>query len=68
MKSIFLTERTRLRAELTSTNFLNHPNYDNPNTNISDLGTVGVINGVAGVSELDGSGARSFRAGLRFEW
>ncbi|MBK9167207.1 MAG: TonB-dependent receptor [Bryobacterales bacterium] len=68
MKSIFLTEKTRLRAELTATNLLNRPNYSLPDVNIANAGTVGVISGVGGTSTLDGSGARSFRAGLRFEW
>ncbi|MBK9167208.1 MAG: TonB-dependent receptor [Bryobacterales bacterium] len=68
MKSIFLTEKTRLRAELTATNFLNRPNYSLPDVNIANAGTVGVISGVGDTSSLDGSGARGFRAGLRFEW
>jgi hypothetical protein len=68
MKSFFLSERTRLRAELTATNLFNRPNYSLPDVNISNAGTVGVISGVGGSSSLDGSGARSFRAGLRFEW
>jgi hypothetical protein len=68
MKSIFLSERTRLRAEITATNLLNRANYSLPDANIANLGTVGVISGVGGTAELDGSGPRGFRAGLRFEW
>jgi hypothetical protein len=68
MKSIFLTENTRLRAEITATNLFNRPNYSLPDANISNLGTVGVISGVGDTSTLDGSGPRGFRAGLRFEW
>ena len=37
-KSFSLTESVRLRWELTATNFFNHPNYNNPATNISQAG------------------------------
>jgi hypothetical protein len=70
-KSFNLTETVRLRWELTSTNFFNHPNYSNPATNISQAGSVGVISGVGGVngaSTGDQPFARSFRMGLRLEW
>ncbi|MBL8229903.1 MAG: carboxypeptidase regulatory-like domain-containing protein [Bryobacterales bacterium] len=61
----------QLRWEMTATNFLNHPNYSNPGTNIVQTAAVGVITGVGGVngsSTGDQPGARSFRMGLRFEW
>ena len=61
----------RLRWELTATNFFNHPNYNNPVTNISSAGTLGTISGVGAVngsSTGDQPGARSFRMGLRFDW
>jgi hypothetical protein len=61
----------RLRWELTATNFFNHPNYNNPVTNISSTGVVGTISGVGlvnGSSTGDQPGARSFRMGLRFDW
>jgi hypothetical protein len=61
----------RLRWELTATNFFNHPNYNNPQMNIAQTGTVGVISGVGAVngsSTGDQPGARSFRMGLRFDW
>ena len=61
----------RLRWELTATNFFNHPNYNNPGTNISQTAAVGVISGVGavnGASTGDQPGARSFRMGLRFDW
>ena len=67
-KRIELTERVRLRLELTSTNFLNHPNYDNPATNITAAANAAVVTGVGGVSSLDSSGARGFRTGIRLEW
>ena len=45
-----LYERLRLRAEITATNVMNHPNWSNPATNISSAASVGVISGVGGVS------------------
>jgi hypothetical protein len=68
MKTIPLTEQFRLRLELTSTNTFNHPNYGNPNTNITALGQVGVISAVGGVASLDQSGPRLLRSGIRLEW
>lgn len=70
-KSFTLGERARLRWELTSTNFFNHPNYSNPATNIAQAAAVGVISGVGGVngaSTGDQPGARNFRMGLRLDW
>jgi hypothetical protein len=67
-KRIDITERVRARLEITSTNFFNHPNYDNPAVSINATGNVGVITAVGGVSSLDSSGARSFRTGIRLEW
>ncbi len=67
-KTFDLGERARLRWEISATNFFNHPNYNNPATNISAAAQVGVISGVAGVSSLDPSGPRAFRTGLRAEW
>jgi hypothetical protein len=70
-KNFIFTERTRLRWELSATNFFNHPNYSNPNTTITAAGNAGVISGVGGVngaSTGDQPFARSFRMGLRFEW
>ncbi len=67
----FADRGPRLRWELTATNFFNHPNYSNPNTNISQLAAAAVITGVGGVngaSTGDQPGARSFRMALRMEW
>jgi hypothetical protein len=61
----------RLRWELTATNFFNHPNYNNPVTNISNAATLGTISGVGavnGASTGDQPGARTFRMGLRIDW
>jgi hypothetical protein len=70
-KSFYIRENIKLRWELTSTNFFNHPNYNNPATNISNAASVGVITGVGlvnGASTGDQPGARNFRMGLRLEW
>ncbi len=63
-----IRERARLRLELTATNLLNHPNFSNPALNISSVATVARISGTGLDSDLDQSGARSLRAGIRFEW
>jgi hypothetical protein len=67
-KRFLIREGVKLRFEINSMNFLNHPNYSNPVINITSLAQVGVISGIGGVSTLDQVGARSFRAGLRLEW
>jgi hypothetical protein len=38
----------RFRVELTSTNFFNHPNWGNPLTTLTNLGTVAIIRTVGG--------------------
>lgn len=61
-------ERARVRWEVTATNFFNHPNWSDPNMNISSVGQVGVISGASGTHSLDQPGARAFRMSLRLEW
>lgn len=67
-KQFSISERLRLRWELTATNFFNTPNYDVPNTTITSLASVGTISSVGGGAGLDSTGARNFRTGLRLEW
>jgi hypothetical protein len=67
-KRFHLSDRARMRLELTATNVFNHPNFGNPAVNISNAATVGVISGVRDSSDLDQSGARSFRTAIRLEW
>src|SRR5215510_5679508 len=65
------TERMKLRLDITATNLFNHPNYSplsDSALNITQAAQVGVLNGVGDTSDLDQSGARSFRAGIRIEW
>ena len=67
-KSFQLFENVKLRWEWTATNALNHPNWSNPETNITSLGSVAVIRGTGGVTRYDASGPRNLRMGLRLEW
>jgi hypothetical protein len=67
-KYFTLRERARLRWEMTATNFFNHPNWSDPNVNISDLVQSGVISGASGTHSLDQPGARGFRMSVRLEW
>ncbi|MPY88837.1 MAG: hypothetical protein GEU99_13020 [Luteitalea sp.] len=68
VKHFSLTKGMRLRWELIFTNVLNHPNWSDPGTDITEEANVGVIQGVGGVAGLDQSGARSGRMSLRLEW
>lgn len=64
-------ERVRARAEITATNLFNHPNWNDPATNISSTATVARISGVGGgegATQYDQAGPRVFRAGFRIEW
>ncbi|MEZ5403747.1 MAG: carboxypeptidase-like regulatory domain-containing protein [Bryobacteraceae bacterium] len=63
-----VSERFRIRLELTGGNILNHPNYNVPASNLSQSANFGVISGVGGTSSLDQSGPRSFRTAIRAEW
>jgi hypothetical protein len=74
-KKLVAKEHLTIRVELTAINVLNHPNYSDPNMNITQAGNVGVISSVGGASNvsgasspLDPSGARAFRSGLRIEF
>lgn len=67
-KHFTIGERARKRWEITATNFFNTPNWDNPNMNITNRGTAGVVTGSGGEQDLDAGGARAFRTGLRLEW
>ncbi|MCI0720515.1 MAG: TonB-dependent receptor [Acidobacteria bacterium] len=68
-KTIPLDDKgSRLRLELMARNLFNHPNYSNPNTDISSVGQAGVISGAYGVHGPDSPLWRLFRAGVRVEW
>jgi hypothetical protein len=65
-KTFTFRERVRLRLEFTGSNALNRANYNNPATNISNLGQAGVINSIR--SGLDLPSQRDLRTGLRVEF
>lgn len=67
-KHFNLSERIRLRWEMTATNFFNTPNYNNPGVNITAVAAAGVITGAGGEQDLDAAGPRNFRMGLRLDW
>ncbi len=68
-KQIFLRERVRVRLELLANNALNHPNYMDPNTNITNLGTAGVITATMDRNaKFDSAVPRELQAQLRVEW
>jgi Carboxypeptidase regulatory-like domain/TonB dependent receptor-like, beta-barrel len=61
----------RFRIELTSTNFFNHPNWVNPDVNLSSAGTVATIRNVGSPNNSstgDQAANRSLRLGFRAEW
>jgi hypothetical protein len=60
-------ERLQLRAEFMASNALNHPNFSNPDTNISNLGTVGVITAVT-PGRADNFWPRQIQMILRLLW
>ncbi|MDQ6700253.1 MAG: hypothetical protein M3Z36_08705, partial [Acidobacteriota bacterium] len=68
-KEFPIGERARLRIEFLGSNVLNHPNYQDPNTNISSVGLTGVITAVQDRnSKMDSPIPRVLQAQLRVEW
>jgi hypothetical protein len=68
-KQILLKERVRMRLELLANNALNHPNYMDPNTNITNLGTAGVITATMDRNaKFDSAIPRELQVQLRVEW
>src|SRR3989442_15320062 len=59
-KEIPIHERARLKLEMVSTNFFNHPNFSNPGTTIG-TSTYGRITGTIGTD-----GNRDFQLTARF--
>jgi hypothetical protein len=66
MKYFQITERVRLQFRTTMTNVFNHPNFANPQANISSPGTVGQITGV--FLEQIGEDARQIHFSLRVQF
>jgi len=68
-KYFTIREKVRMQFRATATNFLNHFNPDNPNTDISAGSlAVGVITGTHSRYDSLGSGARQIQIGLRFDF
>jgi hypothetical protein len=64
-----IREGMNLQFRIESFNFTNHPHFNNPGANVSNLrlNTDGTIRDLNGFSEITSSfGERQFRAGLRF--
>jgi hypothetical protein len=62
-------ERVRLRLELLASNALNHPNYLDPNVNISQGATAGVVTASMNRNQkFDSAVPREMQAQLRVEW
>jgi hypothetical protein len=64
-KNIQIGERKRIELSLSATNAMNHPNFRNPNANISAPTAVGRITSQQGQDE---SGPRTVILGTRFEF
>ncbi|MBM3737535.1 MAG: hypothetical protein FJW39_17275 [Acidobacteria bacterium] len=68
-KLIPIRERAHLRIELLANNTFNHPNYMNPNLNISQAGVVGVLTATMDRNaKFDSAVPRELQAQIRFEW
>ncbi len=62
-------ERFRVRTELVATNALNHPNYQDPGLNISNLASAGVITNVVNRNtKMDMAIPRFIQLVLRVQW
>ena len=68
-KMFSISERVRLKTELIATNTLNHPNYTNPNTSITSVGSAGTINSVVDRNtKMDSAIPRVLQLHMRLEW
>jgi hypothetical protein len=64
-----LGEKARLQLRMTATNFFNHPNWGNPNTDITSS-NVGKITGLQGSGRRDtlSSASRNIQLGIRIDF
>lgn len=68
-KHFMIKERAKLRLEFLATNTLNHPNYAEPNTNITNVGGAARITNVTDRNEkFDTAIPREMQAQIRLEW
>lgn len=62
-------EKFRIRTEMVATNALNHPNYVDPNLNITDLAAGGVVTNVVNRNnKMDMAIPRVIQLVLRVQW
>jgi uncharacterized protein involved in copper resistance len=67
-KHFYVKEKGKLQLRVTATNILNHPNFGNPNVDISSL-NVGKITTLQGDRhDTLGGGPRAIQLGLRFDF
>jgi hypothetical protein len=66
-KFFIIHERVKLRAEFMASNVTNHPNFSIPDTNITNLGTVGVLT-AATPGRADNGPPRNVQLILRLLW
>jgi hypothetical protein len=68
-KHFMIKERVRIRTEFLATNTLNHPNWGEPNTTITTVGTAGRVTTVTDRNAKFDSGIpREIQALIRLEW
>ena len=68
-KHFVFKERARLRIELLANNALNHPNYQDPNLDISNAGAVARITATMDRNQkFDSAVTRELQAQIRLEW
>jgi len=67
-KEFPIKERARLRFEVLARNTLNHPNWGNPDTNISNAGAGGIYSVLDLNSKFDAATPREVQLHMRFEW
>ncbi|HYL97323.1 MAG TPA: hypothetical protein VEZ90_00085, partial [Blastocatellia bacterium] len=63
-RSFVITERIRLQFRAESLDILNHPNFANPGSDISNSGTFGLITSTTGLGQAN----RQFRFGVRLSF
>lgn len=68
-KHFTIKERARVRLEFLATNTLNHPNWADPNTNITAAGVAGRVTNVTDRNaKFDSAIPREIQGQIRLEW
>ena len=64
-----IRERVRVRTEIVATNAANHPNYNDPNLNITNTAGAGVVTAVLNRNnKVDSAIPRYVQLVLRIQW